>query len=132
MQKLYLPSSFTKCNENCGLPDFSTDYRIRHLGNPSRLPENLPKIDPCSTARSLILLVFCRCLLVPFHCSRCHWDYYCSILIIWPAGDVCLFKIVFTVLCIQSTVLLFFSPLHWNIILSIITFLICFVIDRHS
>ena len=46
MQKVYLPSSFTKCNENCGLPDFSTDYQIRHLGNPSGLPDILPKIDP--------------------------------------------------------------------------------------
>ena len=48
MQKVYLRSSFTKCNENCGLPDLSTDYQIRHLGNPSGLPEILPKIDPCS------------------------------------------------------------------------------------
>ena len=47
MQIFYLPSSFTKCNENCGLPDFLTDYQIRHLGNPSGLPEMLPKIDPC-------------------------------------------------------------------------------------
>ena len=47
MQKVYLPSSFTKCNENCGLPDFLTDYQIRHLSNPSGLPEILPKIDPC-------------------------------------------------------------------------------------
>ena len=46
MQKVYLRSSFTKCNENCGLPDLSTDYQIRHLGNPSGLPEILPKIDP--------------------------------------------------------------------------------------
>ena len=46
MQKVYLPSSFTKCNENCGLPDFLTDYQIRHLSNPSGLPEMLPKIDP--------------------------------------------------------------------------------------
>ena len=47
MQKVYLPSSFTKCNENCGLPDVLTDYQIRHLSNPSGLPEMLPKIDPC-------------------------------------------------------------------------------------
>ena len=46
-QKVYLPSSFTKCNENYGLPDFVTDYQIGHLGtNPSGLPEILPKIDP--------------------------------------------------------------------------------------
>ena len=31
MQKVYLPSSFTKCNENYGLPDFGTDYQICHL-----------------------------------------------------------------------------------------------------
>ena len=31
MQKVYLPSSFTKCNENCGLPDFLTDYQIRSV-----------------------------------------------------------------------------------------------------
>ena len=47
MPKVYLPSSFTKCNENYGLPDFVTDYQIRHLGNPSGLPEILPNIDPC-------------------------------------------------------------------------------------
>ena len=47
MQKVYLASSFSKCNENCGLPDFLTDYQIRHLSNPSGLPEILPKIDPC-------------------------------------------------------------------------------------
>ena len=47
MQKVYLPSSFTKCIEKCGLPDFVTDYQIRHLGNPSGLPEILLKIDPC-------------------------------------------------------------------------------------
>ena len=37
-------------NENYeiyGLPDFVTDYQIRHLGNPSGLPEIWPKIDPC-------------------------------------------------------------------------------------
>ena len=36
-------------NENYeiyGLPDFVTDYQIRHLGNLSGLPEILPKIDP--------------------------------------------------------------------------------------
>ena len=47
-KKVYLPSSFTKCIENCGFPDFVTDYQIRHLGNPSGLPEILPKIDPCT------------------------------------------------------------------------------------
>ena len=54
MQKVYLPSSFTKCNENCGLPDFLTDYQIRHLSNPSGLPEILPKIDPCNGCKCLI------------------------------------------------------------------------------
>ena len=33
MQKVDLPTSFTKLNENCGLPDIFTDYQIRHLGN---------------------------------------------------------------------------------------------------
>ena len=47
MQKVDLPTSFTKLNENCGLPDIFTDYQIRHLGNPSGLPEILLKIDPC-------------------------------------------------------------------------------------
>ena len=46
MQKVDLPTSFTKLNENCGLPDIFTDYQIRHLGNPSGLPEILLKIDP--------------------------------------------------------------------------------------
>ena len=46
MQKVDLEASFTKCNENCGLPDLFTDYQIRHLGNPSGLPEILLKIDP--------------------------------------------------------------------------------------
>ena len=46
MQKVDLEASFTKCNENCGLPDLFTDYQIRHLGNPSGLPEMLLKIDP--------------------------------------------------------------------------------------
>ena len=46
MQKVNLPTSFTKLNENCGLPDIFTDYQIRHLGNPSGLPEILLKIDP--------------------------------------------------------------------------------------
>ena len=32
---------------SCGLPDYFTDYQICHLGNPSGLPEILPKIDPC-------------------------------------------------------------------------------------
>ena len=47
MQKVDLSTSFTKLNENCGLPDFFTDYQIRHLGNPSGLPGILLKIDPC-------------------------------------------------------------------------------------
>ena len=47
MQQVDLPTSFTKLNENCGLPDLFTDYQIRHLGNPSGLPEILLKIDPC-------------------------------------------------------------------------------------
>ena len=47
MQKVDLPTSFTKLNTNCGLPDIFTDYQIRHLGNPSGLPEILLKIDPC-------------------------------------------------------------------------------------
>ena len=47
MQKVDLEASFIKCNENCGLPDLFTDYQIRHLGNPSGLPEILLKIDPC-------------------------------------------------------------------------------------
>ena len=46
MQKVDLPTSFTKLNENCGLPDIFTDYQIRHLGNPSGLPDILLKIDP--------------------------------------------------------------------------------------
>ena len=46
MQNVDLPTSFTKLNENCGLPDIFTDYQIRHLGNPSGLPEILLKIDP--------------------------------------------------------------------------------------
>ena len=37
---MYLPSSFTK-SENCGLPDVFTDYQIRHISNPSGLPEIL-------------------------------------------------------------------------------------------
>ena len=48
MQKVYLPSSFTKCIENCGLPDFVTDYQIRHLDNPFGLPEIWLEIDPCN------------------------------------------------------------------------------------
>ena len=43
---MYRPTRFTKLNENCGLPDFFTDYQIRHLGNPSGLPDILLKIDP--------------------------------------------------------------------------------------
>ena len=50
MQKVDLPTRFTKLNENCGLPIFFTDYQIRHLGNPSGLPEILLKIDPCTMA----------------------------------------------------------------------------------
>ena len=46
MQKVYLSTNFTKLNENYGLPDCFTDYQIRHLGNPSGLPEILLKIDP--------------------------------------------------------------------------------------
>ena len=56
MQKVYLPSSFTNCNENCGLPDFLTDYQIRHLSNPSGLPEILPKIDPCSVINNYMII----------------------------------------------------------------------------
>ena len=41
---------FTKCIENCGLPDLFTDYQILHLGNPFGLPEILLKIDPCKCA----------------------------------------------------------------------------------
>ena len=52
MQQVDLPTSFTKLNENCGLPDFFTDYQIRHLGNPSGLPEMLLKIDPCSVRKN--------------------------------------------------------------------------------
>ena len=44
--KVYLPTSFTKLNENCGIPDLMTDYQIHHLGNPSGLPENILKIHP--------------------------------------------------------------------------------------
>ena len=33
-------------NENCGIPDFFTEYQIRHLGNPFGLPDILLKIDP--------------------------------------------------------------------------------------
>ena len=51
MQKVDLSTSFTKLNENCGLPDFFTDYQIRHLGNPSGLPGILLKIDPCIALR---------------------------------------------------------------------------------
>ena len=46
MQKVDLPISFTKLNQNCGLPNLLTDYQIRHLGNPSGLPDILLKIDP--------------------------------------------------------------------------------------
>ena len=49
MQQVDLVTSLTKLNENCGLPDFFTDYQIRHLGNPFGLPEILLKIDPCSS-----------------------------------------------------------------------------------
>ena len=47
MHKVYLSTNFTKLNEKYGLPDCFTDYQIRHLGNPSGLPEILLKIDPC-------------------------------------------------------------------------------------
>ena len=50
MRHAYGPS-FTKLDENCGLPDFFTDYQIRHLGNPSGLPGILLKIDPCYMSR---------------------------------------------------------------------------------
>ena len=53
MQKVDLSTSFTKLNENCGLPDFFTDYQIRHLGNPSGLPGILLKIDPCGSILKL-------------------------------------------------------------------------------
>ena len=52
MQKVDLSTSFTKLNANCGLPDFFTDYQIRHLGNPSGLPGILLKIDPSQFAGS--------------------------------------------------------------------------------
>ena len=61
MQKVDLPTSFTKLNENCGLPDIFTDYQIRHLGNPSGLPEILLKIDPC-------LILKCLTITFPFNC----------------------------------------------------------------
>ena len=54
MQKVDLPTSFTKLNENCGLPDFFTDYQILHLCNPSGLPGILLKIDPCIQQTSFI------------------------------------------------------------------------------
>ena len=53
MQKVDQPTSLTKLNENCGLPDLFTDYQIRHLGNPSGLPEILLKIDPCNVWNKL-------------------------------------------------------------------------------
>ena len=53
MQKVDPPTSFTKLNENCGLPDIFTDYQIRHLGNPSGLPEILVKIDPCTITHTI-------------------------------------------------------------------------------
>ena len=52
MQKVYLSTNFTKLNENYGLPDCFTDYQIRHVGNPSGLPDILLKIDPCESSVS--------------------------------------------------------------------------------
>ena len=45
-RKRFISEQLKKCNENCGLPEFFTDYHIHHLGNPSGLPDILPKIDP--------------------------------------------------------------------------------------
>ena len=62
MQKVDIEASFIKCNENCGLPDLFTDYQIRHLGNPSGLPEILLKIDPCTqTLSTTFTNNFCAC-----------------------------------------------------------------------
>ena len=69
MQKVDLPTSFTKLNENCGLPDFFTDYQIRHLGNPSGLPEILLKIDPCKTPLSCRLRGSSRMKLILLQCK---------------------------------------------------------------
>ena len=61
VQNVYLPSSFTKCIENCGLPDFVTDYQIRHLGNPFGLPKMWLNIDPGLYCHAIIKhsTVFC-------------------------------------------------------------------------
>ena len=58
MQKIDLPTSFTKLNENCGLPDIFTDCQIRHLGNPSGLPEILLKIDPWLSMLNSLVSMF--------------------------------------------------------------------------
>ena len=55
VQKVYLPSSLKKCNENCGLPAFFTDYQIRHIGNLSGSPEILVKIDPDEQLKTFFL-----------------------------------------------------------------------------
>ena len=47
------PTRFIKLNENCGLPAFFMDYQIRHLGNPSGLPDILLKIDPCCSKNQI-------------------------------------------------------------------------------
>ena len=52
MCKKFICRATLKCIENCGLPDFVTDYQIRHLGNPFGLPEILLKIDPCKMTES--------------------------------------------------------------------------------
>ena len=70
MQKVDRPTSLTKLNENCGLPDLFTDYQIRHLGNLSGLPNFLLKIDPwccvvvcLSIEKSLVEAVVLTCAL---------------------------------------------------------------------
>ena len=65
MQKVDLEASFIKYNENCGLPDLFTDYQIRHLGNPSGLPEILLKIDPCDGLQIPIILEEDRVTSIP-------------------------------------------------------------------
>ena len=71
MQKVDLPTSFTKLNENCGLPEYFTDYQIRHLGNPSRLPEILLKIDPCTILLFSLNLSVCQSLFTVFSSQPC-------------------------------------------------------------
>ena len=45
-----------------GYQIFFTDYEIRHLGNPSGLPEILLKIDPCHlTIRKDRIIVASTC-----------------------------------------------------------------------